>query len=138
MVSWHGYIFRTLEQCWRNMRRFAFYNRTIFEIFCILLYALEQVYLIWFTFNAKNLLDLGFIVSIFAVIVLSTFALHKLLMESRIKFLEEKVQDLQLDKSSLEESTKNIKNEFTNLFDDFLSQDLNISKTLNKKERKNE
>ena len=97
----------------------AFYNRTIFEIFFILLYALEQIFLIWYTFNFNNFSDLIYVISIFAIIILTTFALHKLLMESRIKYLEEEVNKLQLDKFSLELLTRNMREELTNLFDKF-------------------
>ncbi len=40
-------------------------------------------------------------------------------MESRIKYLEEEVNKLQLDKFSLELLTRNMREELTNLFDKF-------------------
>lgn len=86
MVTWHGIIFVGMGKFWENLRRFAYYNRTVFEIMFIFLYALEQFGLVWFAFNIENLQLLGFIVSIFALIVLTTFSLHKLVMESRINF----------------------------------------------------
>ncbi len=133
MASWQGYVFEELDRYWRNLRRFAFYNRTIFEIFFIGLYAVEQFLLIWYTFNSNNLEDLGYIISLFAVIVLTTFALYKLLMESRIKVLEEEVKKLQLKKFSLESSAKEINDKHKELLDNYLSQVLNTDHPFSKK-----
>jgi len=58
----------------------------------------------------------------FAVIVLTTFALHKLLMESRIRVLEDEVKELQLKKFSLESSAKEINDKHKELVDNYLSQ----------------
>ena len=115
MTSWQGCLFSGFEQFWNNLRRFAFYNRTIFEMSFIFIYALEQVLLIWFAFNTQDLQELGFIVSLFAIIVLTTFALHKLLMESRIKFLEQEVQELQKEKFAAEHQAKLIQKEYQEL-----------------------
>ena len=122
MVSWLGYVFEELDQYWKNLRQFAFYNRTIFEIFFIGVYAVEQFLLIWYTFNSNSLEDWGYIISMFAVIVLTTFALHKLLMESRIRVLEDEVKELQLKKFSLESSAKEINDKHKELVDNYLSQ----------------
>jgi len=111
MGSLLGQVFWTIQKHLINVRRFAFYNSTFFEIIFIFLYAMEQVLLIWFTFKSKNINDLGFVVSIFAVIVLTTFALHKLLMVSRIKILEDEVKKLQLKKFHLESFVQEIKKE---------------------------
>ena len=133
MTSSLGKIFWTIQKHLINIRRFAFYNSTFFEILFIFLYAIEQIFLIYFTFKSKDIKDLGFIVSVFAVIVLTTFALHKLLMVSRIKILESEVKKLQLKKFSLETIIKIIKEEYSNIFSESLSQHLNISKRINRK-----
>lgn len=135
MVSWHGQFFRNTQNFWLNLRRFSFYNSTLFELFFIFLYALEQILLIWYAFNAKNVNELGYVVSLFAVIVLTTFALHKLLMVSRIKLLENEVKKLQSDKFDLEAFTKYVNNECNEIIGKFKSQALNISKTLSKEKR---
>jgi hypothetical protein len=56
----------------------------LIEIGFIILYALEQLWLI-ININADNS---SIIVSIYVVISLSTFALQKIAMESRIKYLD--------------------------------------------------
>jgi len=58
---------------------------------------------------AKDLMQLGFIVSFFAVIVLTTFAVHKILIDSRIKMLEDQIKGLQQDKFLLELSIRTMK-----------------------------
>jgi hypothetical protein len=86
-------FFEKVDRFWKELREFCFENRTIFEIIFILLYSIEQIMLILFTIVIKDIEELVAIVSIFAVIVLTTFALHKTMMESRIKKLEESLQD---------------------------------------------
>ena len=113
MLSWHGYLFRGVEYFWCNLRRFCFNNRTIFEILFILLYALEQILLILFIFYIEdNQRLLSLVVSLFGILVLTTFALHKVLMESRIKTLEQDLTDVQEEKIALELKTKEIINKY--------------------------
>ena len=131
MVSWHGKFFGELDYFWNNLRLFAFRNRTIFEFFFISIYSIEQLILIYLTFNANNLNELSFIISIFAIIILTTFAIHKLLMNSRIKFLEARVKDLQQEKFSLESATIRIKKMFMKSVDKVISEDLNSNKDYN-------
>ena len=58
MVSWHGYLFYQISRFWENLRRFAFDNRTIFEIIFILIYTFEQGLLIWFTYYINDIIQL--------------------------------------------------------------------------------
>ena len=60
---------------------------------------------------------LTLVISVFALIVLTTFALHKLLMDSRINYLEDKLEDLRKEKFSLELEVKYIQNEYFDLLD---------------------
>lgn len=108
MVSWHGLIFKSTSRFWKNVRIFAFFNRTMFEIAFVALYSLEQAFLVWYTYRSKDIVELGFVISMFAIIVLTTFALQKLVMESRIKHLESDVQNLIMEKRALESKTRYI------------------------------
>lgn len=108
MMSMLGSLLLFFEKFWTNIRLFGFRNKTVFEIFFIFLYAFEQVLLIWFTYTSKNLQEWGFIISLFAVIVLTTFALQKIVMESRIRMLETIVQNAQYDKKLLEIKNKQV------------------------------
>lgn len=130
-MSLHGLIFKELDLFWNNLRKFAFENKTIFEVFFIFLYFLEQFLLIKWSYDAKSLQELGFLISIFALIVLTTFSLHKLLMESRIKYLENKVAEADTRKRTLEEENKLIKDTYKDLFygaEILISKDLNSEK----------
>lgn len=135
MISWHGLILKSFEKFWENIRHFAFYNRTIFEIFFIFLYAIEQVALVWYTFNIKNLAHLGYVISIFAIIVLVTFALHKLIMESRIKLLEIEVAKLHTEKLSLESLAKEAHEFYNELYDKVVTQHLKVNTTSSKQSK---
>ena len=108
MTSALGSLLLFFEKFWANVRLFGFRNKTVFEVFFVFLYAGEQVLLIWFTYDSKNIVELGFIISLFAVIVLTTFALQKIVMESRIRVLETIVQNAKYDKELLEIKNKQV------------------------------
>src|SRR3989338_11458723 len=78
-----------IDQFWKGLRSFAFSNRTIFEFIFLLIYTFEQMLLILFTSTVTKPEELSLIISLFAVIVLTTFSLHKMVMDSRIRILEE-------------------------------------------------
>lgn len=135
MASWHGIIFKSIDRFWFNLRRFSYHNRTAFEVAFIFLYAVEQVLLLGFTFTAPSLEELGFIISLFAIIVLTTFALHKLVMESRIKLLEHEVNDLQREKFAFESSFNEAKKGYSRVFEKTMSKSLNTPDYLSDKRR---
>jgi len=127
-MGWHGKVFRSFEEFWTNLRRFCSYNRTIFEIIFIFLYAAEQGMLIIFTYNARSIQELSAIVSIFAIIVLTTFSLHKVLMESRIKDLERRINDMHEEKARLEVKATEILQRYKgnkSIYEEMNSKDLN-------------
>lgn len=136
-----NYLFQEIHNFWQNFRKFSYYNRTIFEILFIFIYALEQAGLIWFTYNNPE--NLPFIVSIFAIIVLTTFSLHKILMESRIKLLEENLHDSLFDKKKIEANYEEIIENQKGTIDalsDYLEEEhrYNVtSKSLNNKKQNN-
>ena len=133
MASWHGFIFSSISRFWANLRIFAYENRTIFEVLFVLLYAIEQFGLVWFSFTIKNPQQLVFIVSVFAIIVLTTFSLHKILMESRIKLLEEDINEVFQEKINLESKTRHIHKKYNELlesYNELKSKDLNKSKRI--------
>jgi ABC-type transport system involved in cytochrome bd biosynthesis fused ATPase/permease subunit len=133
VVSWHGFLFRGIGKFWHNLRMFAYYNKTIVELFFIFLYASEQAALIWITFNLK--VQLGYIVSLFALVVLTTFALQKVIMESRIRILENEVNKI------VKDERVDLKSEFESLSKGYYellglySKNLKINNTNNIKKR---
>ncbi len=123
MNSWHGILLKECEKFWSNVRIFAYYNRTIFEFLFLGIYTLEQIILIWLTFHARKLAELNYIISIFAVIVLTTFAIHKIVMESRIKYLENELVKLSQEKTNLETTFRYIDEKKEKIIET-ISQDL--------------
>jgi predicted nuclease with TOPRIM domain len=83
----------------------------------ILLYLIEQGILVILAFYVKSLTLLSCIVAIFALVVLTTFALHKLVMESRIKCLEHSLEEGIEDKKRSDIETKNIYKKHNELLD---------------------
>ncbi len=106
MKNIFGWFCWKCELIWKNTRLFAFNNRTVFEILFILLYSLLQIILLLFVEWYPH--KISFIISIFAILVLSVFALHKLLMESRIKVLENNVTDLIIEKERMNAASEMI------------------------------
>ena len=133
MASWHGTLLQGVDLFWSNLRRFSYHNRTALEVAFIFLYAIEQLLLIGFTFTASSIMELGFIVSVFAIIVLTTFSLHKLVMESRIKLLEQEVSGLQQEKFAFESSFNEAKRGYSKVFEKTMSKSLNTQDYSNSK-----
>ena len=115
MASWHGRIFESLSAFVSNIRFFSYYNRSFMEFIFIMVYALEQLALILITYLIEDLHALSLIVSVFALVVLTTFAVHKLIMESRIKILEEDVKSMSNEKISIEEKARDIYEKYNEL-----------------------
>ncbi len=137
MASLAGILFDGIDKFWLNLRRFSYRNRSAMEVAFIFIYALEQVLLILYTFTADTVEGLGLVVSLFAIIVLTTFSLHKLVMESRIKLLEQEINEAQHDKFALESYAKQVEKEYYSLSQKMLSEDLNSAIIFNTQKRLN-
>ena len=118
-------VLTTVTKFWDKLRLFAFSNRTIFEIFFIMLYSFEQLLLVIITADIKNLQELTVIISIFVIIVLTTFSLHKVLMDSRIKLLEKDVNMLHTQKEFVVREYKNLHSQHEQLLD-LVERNLNV------------
>ena len=131
MTSAHGLFFAATERSWINLRVFCYRNHTIVEMFFILLYSLEQVGLVWFIYHLSDSGQLGFVVSLFVVIVLTTFGLHKLAIESRTNMLQRGLQEQLDEKMVMEAKTRQIIEKYDELADAYnklLTKSLNSTK----------
>ena len=126
------FSFNNVHNSLTNLRRFSYFNKTFFEFIFILIYAIEQIILILLTFRIKNLIDLTLIVSLFAVIFLTTFAIHKLIMDSRSKILEKKVNTLQKENFEINLRMKTLSLEHFGVIGRLESKDLNSRKNSKK------
>ena len=106
MTSWHGILFYEFEKFWRNLKEFCYLNRTMFEIIFIVLYSFEQAGLILSIYLIRDFATLNLVVSFFVIGVLTTFTLHKLLMESRIKRLEKDIEEARTEKINSEHAVE--------------------------------
>lgn len=95
-------MLRRIETAWKQLREFSYENRSFVETGFLLLYSIEQVVLVVLSYVIKNILNLSMAISIVTILVLTTFSLHKLAMESRIRILEDKVKSIHLEKTVLE------------------------------------
>ncbi|MDP7115720.1 MAG: hypothetical protein QF632_00955 [Candidatus Woesearchaeota archaeon] len=81
------------ESMWKNFRIFAYRNRSAFELIFILIYTIEQVCLVLLTYYFPQFLFL--VISNYSILLLSTFAIHKIVMESRINILERNLNHIE-------------------------------------------
>ncbi len=89
MTSFLGKVYPKIDEQWFNLRTFLFYNKSIAEFTFILIYFLVQFGLIFCTYYFPE--EINLIVSVFGVVILTIFSIHKMVMESRIHILEDKV-----------------------------------------------
>lgn len=80
------------------------------------MYTLEQGALVFLTFLIKDSQAIVFVISIFAIVVLTTFSIHKLVMESRIKMLESMLSKLIEDKHILEFKLNDVYTRYDGLY----------------------
>jgi len=102
MTSASAATLNGINSQWSQLREFAYANKTLFEIGFIVVYAGEQATLILLTEFFPEYSTLT--ISLFALVVLTTFSFHKLLMESRIRLLEKHVQVIEDDLSRISQT----------------------------------
>ena len=85
--------FRFIVEMWDSIRDYAFYNKTLVETAFLAIYALEQLLLVYFLNKTGSMV----VVSYFSIIVISTFSIHKIFMESRMKIMENEINKLKSD-----------------------------------------
>lgn len=83
-----GKLLWALEKCSHNFKHFSLRNKYSIEILFILLYFIEQAIFIYMIYSAKDPLK---ITTYFVLILLSTMAIEKMLMELRFSTLKEYV-----------------------------------------------
>ena len=86
-----------MQRCTDDFRVFNYHNQSIIDLFFTLLYAAEQVVLVIFTFVVKDTRVLSLVVSFYAIIVLTTFSIHKIMLASRNRLLEEKLRSVDVE-----------------------------------------
>jgi len=99
MATVHGLIFREIDMFWHNVRYFFRNNKTLFDIFFLLLYTFEQLLLFFLILVYPSFAAL--ISGLFAIIVISTISFEKICMESRYTWLKEKLQEQEIEKEML-------------------------------------
>lgn len=119
----HRKSLESIERCLKNINIFISRNNTLIELFFLILYSLEQVFLIYFTLKQQTHLE--YTISLFIVIFLFTFALQKICMEMRIKYLERLLQDTISEKDHIYKESREIH-----------ENTISLKKDLNKSESK--
>lgn len=108
-----GLICEHVELFWQNFRRLFHRNDSLFDIFFLLLYFFEQLGLVYFTIRfRKNVEILPYVISFFALFLLTTVGIHRLFMESKNRYIREQHSKLMINFYKLETSYKLIDREY--------------------------
>ncbi len=99
MVSFHGFIFREMEQFWGNLRYFFRNQKTLFEIIFLFIYAIEQLILVLLILIWPQYASISS--GIFALVVITTISFEKICMESRYTFLRDNFMIQELENQKL-------------------------------------
>ena len=94
--------FKISSKIFSSFGIFIYQEKALFEVIFLILYSLEQLILVLLVYFSSTVSEVSFYVSIFAIIILTTFNLHKFMMESRISRLEENINLLSSEKQRVE------------------------------------
>ena len=108
IISINGKVFYLLERLYQNSRKFYHRNYSLFDILFLLLYFLEQIFLIYFLFKFSSYVSE--IVSIFAIVVITTISIQKTILDSKNKEIKEAYTDLSMSYNILLSEYKGLKN----------------------------
>lgn len=106
--SFNGKTFYLLERFYQNLRKFYHRNYSLFEILFLLLYLLEQVLLIYFLFKLPEYTSE--VVSIFAIVVITSISVQKTILDSKNKEIKDAYTDLSISYNILLSEYKELKN----------------------------
>ncbi len=82
------WLTKKLISFWDDLRELCYHYGTLIETGFIILYAFEQYLLINYTRNAHSVEEISYVISVFVIIVLTTFTIEKVVLFSRFKFLK--------------------------------------------------
>lgn len=86
--SWCGKLLWKLEKCSHNLKHFSLRNKYSVELLFIFLYLMEQAIFVYAIYSSKDSLKTT---TYFVLILLSTMAIEKIIMELRYSTLKEYV-----------------------------------------------
>jgi len=98
-MSLIGSLCCSIERLWQNFRSPYHRNYSLFDILFLLLYFLEQFFLIYSL--AKYPSKFPFIVGIFALLVITTVSIQKTMLDSKNKAIKESYMELVVNYNSL-------------------------------------
>ena len=106
--SINGKIFLILDRLWRNFRFFYHNNYTLFDILFLILYFLEQILLIFFLIKYPK--HPSIVASIFAIFIITTISIQKILLDSKNKAVKEENTKLKISYNKIFNEYEHIRN----------------------------
>ena len=101
--SLSGKICYSIDRAWQNFRGLFHRNDSLFELLFLLLYFFEQSGFVYATILFRdNLNYLPYIVAFFVLVLVTTVGTHRLLMESKNRFVREEYNKLIVEYYRLE------------------------------------
>ena len=113
MVTLHGRLFKGLDFFWENLRKFFYNHKTLFDIFFVGLYSVEQ--LVFFVLILIIPKYSSIFAGIFAIIFITTISFEKKCMESRYNELQNQITIAEIRSMQIQQEYNKIKEENKNL-----------------------
>jgi len=107
-TSWNGKIFYISDRFYKNLKTFYHHHYSLFDMFFLILYFLEQVVLIYSLFEFPNYTTQ--IVSIFAIVIITTISIQKTILDSKNEETRKVSSDFIKEYSLLLQEHNQIKN----------------------------
>ena len=133
MVTIHGLLFQSLDLYWKNLERFFYEHKTLFDIFFLMAYFLQQLFL--FILILLKPAQSALYVGVFALVILTTFSLEKTCMESRYRRLNEFIMIKEVEGSELLHEYLHLQKDYNELKTSTASQKSLYNHEREKKER---
>lgn len=136
MVKYSIPLLQLIHHFREELSHFIYHNPTFFDVLFISLYTIEQAWLILAIYLYKNSNDfLLIIVSFFALIVITTFSYHKIIMDSRARSLEKNLNAIRNEMNLLIFDYEHLANHHSALSQRTEKASINIPQKSNKLQR---
>lgn len=105
-LTFHKDIFKFTALFWSRLRNLFYYNKTLFDIFFLMVYFIEQATLLYFI--SENPKSAHIFAGIFALIFMTTISFEKIAMESRYRFFKEHASKVEIERDETARQFTNI------------------------------
>ena len=85
-VNYFAKLLKNIDLNWLSLRNFFYDHKTLFDIFFLIIYTFEQIFLFLLILIDAN--NASLYSGVFALVVITTISLEKICMESRYSYFK--------------------------------------------------